>query len=480
MTLREEEAEAHVSGVCFKTGPPGQVGVELEWLVHDRRDPAAPVPAERVDEALAGLEPRGLPGGGRLTREPGGQLELSSPPAPGPVAAVARAAADLAVLRRELEAAGLELSGQGLEPVRPVGPRVLDHPRYRAMEAYFDRFGPWGRMMMRGTASVQINLDAGDAGSGSSGYRERWLLAHRIGPVLVAAFANSPLWQGRPTGWRSTRQAVWARLDPGRTRPAARHGSAADGDSDAIAADPGAEWARYVLDAHLLCLRQEEQGAVARDGQGAEARRSVATASADQAGRRRSTPSAPPEQPRDWTAPRGLTFRDWLRRGVSAGGGRIGRAATLEDLDYHCSTLFPPVRPRGWFELRMLDAQDGDGWLAATAVAATLLDDPAAADAARAATEPLCARGVATPSRAVWLRAARLGPADPAVGRAVRACLSAAESALDGELRRTVGEFAERYAERGRCPADDRLDSLARGATRGARTPGARTRGEMA
>ncbi|WP_037570537.1 ergothioneine biosynthesis glutamate--cysteine ligase EgtA [Phaeacidiphilus oryzae] len=429
MTLREEDAEAHVRGVCFKTGPPERVGVELEWLVHDRADPAAAVPAKRVDEALAGLEPRGLPGGGRLTREPGGQLELSSPPAPGPVAAVARAAADLAVLRRLMADAGLELSGQGLEPVRPVGPRVLDHPRYRAMEAYFDRSGPWGRMMMRGTASVQINLDAGDAGPGTTGYRDRWLLAHRIGPVLVAAFANSPLWQGRPTGWRSTRQAVWARLDPGRTLPAARHGRFADGgDPHDTDPDPGAEWARYVLDAHLLCLRGQERA---------------------------------PDL--EWTAPPGLSFRDWLRGGVSAGNGsgRVGRPATLEDLDYHCSTLFPPVRPRGWLELRMVDAQQGDDWLAATAVAATLLDDPTAADAAREATEPLCPPGARTPDREVWLRAARLGPADPEIGRAVRACLAAAESALDeGGLRKAVGEFTERYAERGRCPADDRLDAL--------------------
>ena len=68
--------------------------------------------------------------------------------------------------------------------------------------------------MMGSTASVQVCVDAGRACAGTSGFRFRWRLLHAIGPVLVAVFANSPLRAGRPTGWKSTRQAVWARLDP--------------------------------------------------------------------------------------------------------------------------------------------------------------------------------------------------------------------------------------------------------------------------
>src|SRR5215470_4410724 len=33
--LTESDAEEQVHGICFKTGPPGRVGVELEWLVFD-------------------------------------------------------------------------------------------------------------------------------------------------------------------------------------------------------------------------------------------------------------------------------------------------------------------------------------------------------------------------------------------------------------------------------------------------------------
>ena len=165
-----------------------------------------------------------------ITTEPGGQLELSSAPATSLGGCVTAAADDLAALRDVVRAAGLTLSGDGIDPIRPPR-RVLDLPRYAAMEEFFDRRGPWGRVMMCNTASVQVCLDAGHENGGAAGYRSRWQLLHAIGPVLVAAFANSPRRQGRASGWRSTRQAVWSRLDPGRTRaPAgAEPGRAGDG-----------------------------------------------------------------------------------------------------------------------------------------------------------------------------------------------------------------------------------------------------------
>src|ERR1700759_4098278 len=49
----EADAEAYIHGICFKTGPPQRVGVELEWLGRGPRDPAQPVRAEQVAAALA-------------------------------------------------------------------------------------------------------------------------------------------------------------------------------------------------------------------------------------------------------------------------------------------------------------------------------------------------------------------------------------------------------------------------------------------
>jgi glutamate--cysteine ligase len=427
--LTEADAEAHVHGICFKTGPPERVGVELEWLVRDPRDPALPVQAEQVAAALASFsrdtlagdqgyrrqarrsvqcQCPSLPSGASLTVEPGGQLELSSAPAATLGELLEVTGQDLAALRDAAAAVGLELCGYGLDPLRPPR-RVLDLPRYAAMEKFFDREGPWGRQMMCGTASVQVCLDAGDDSAGESGYRSRWRLLHAIGPVLVAAFANSPLRAGQATGWRSARQQVWANMNPGRTRA-----PAADG-------DPRDAWAAYALEAELMCVREPRS--------------------------------------QDWTAPAGLTFRDWLRDG---GSGTL-REPTSEDLDYHLSTLFPPVRPRGHLELRMIDAQPGDGWIVPAAVAATLADDARAADAAMAAIEPVWSESA--DAHDPWVRAARNGPGDPRIGRASRQCFQAADAALSrsgapAPIRRAVADFTERYVLKDRCPADDQLDGV--------------------
>jgi len=436
--LTESEAEEHVHGICFKTGPPGKVGVELEWLVRDGHDPGLPVDQQRVAAALAGLGAHGaLPGGGLLTTEPGGQIEISSAPAAGIGPCVATTRRDLSALHAAVLPAGLCLTGEGLDPLRSPH-RVLELPRYAAMEEFFNRAGPWGRLMMCSTASVQVCVDAGEHSSGPRSVGWRWRLLHALGPVLVAAFANSPLREGRPTGWKSTRQAIWARLDPCRTRPPANAVPPAlmgNGRVKEHDADPRATWVDYALSAEVMCVRR------------------------------------PGGQP--WTAPAGLTFRRWLR-----GGGE--RPPTVEDLTYHLSTLFPPVRPRGHLEYRVIDAQPGDGWIVPAAVVAALLDDETASQQAMAAAEALwhqaatacggdfgdeagAGGGTGWDCGSPWEWAARHGPTDPLIGDVSVTCFEAAEAALTRlaapqGVRDAVATFAERYVARYRCPADDRLD----------------------
>jgi ergothioneine biosynthesis glutamate--cysteine ligase EgtA len=423
--LDEQAAAEHIHGICLKTGPPRRVGIEIEWLVRDARNPAIGVSAERITDAMSGFaaapglptssSPGVLPSGAPLTTEPGGQLELSSLPADSLADCVRATVDDLAALRAAADGAGLELAGFGLDPLRPPR-RVLELPRYAAMEAFFDRGGPWGRQMMCTTASIQVCLDAGDDSDGTGGYRHRWRLLHAVGPVLVAAFANSPLRRGRPTGWLSSRQQVWSRMDPGRTRP------------PLLGPDLREAWARYALDAQLMCVRNEGSA--------------------------------------DWSVPDGLTLRDWVRGDAA---DRM-RPPTAEDLDYHLSTLFPPVRPHGHLELRMIDAQPGDGWIVPLAVVTALFGDDRAGDDALAAVERLWAGHepagewpLGQPGGNPWPRAARLGPADPAIAAASRECFAAARSALDrmaapALVTAAVDEFIEHYVARNRCPADDLLE----------------------
>ncbi|MFF5970581.1 ergothioneine biosynthesis glutamate--cysteine ligase EgtA [Streptomyces sp. NPDC012769] len=401
--LTEEEAEDLLRCICFKTGPPRTVGVELEWLVHELRDPRLPVPPHRLAAAIDTV--RTLPLVAALTFEPGGQLELSSLPAASLMECLDSLAADLRAVREALAPLGLGLSGYGVDPWHAPRARVLHEPRYDAMEAALARHGPAGRAMMCESASVQICLDAGLDGPGPLGYRRRWRLAHLLGAVLVAAFANSAVHGGRRTGWRSTRQALWTDLDPSRTLAPAPDG------------EPRAEWAAHVLDTPVLCVR---------------------------------TARGP------WAVPEGLTFREWLRTGRP-------RPADADDLRYHLTTLFPPVRPRGHLELRMIDAQPGlDGWMVPVAVTTALFEDPRAAEAAHRAVEPLEAlagRGPA-PRNPLWRAAARDGLADPLLHTAALAVFGAALDALprigaSAEVVGAVAAFHERHVLKGGCPADD-------------------------
>ncbi len=84
-------AEAYVGKVCFKQGPPSLIGAELKWLTaQGERSVSAPRPdLTELASALVPYAPRSispespavaLPGGSRVTIEPGGQIELSSAP----------------------------------------------------------------------------------------------------------------------------------------------------------------------------------------------------------------------------------------------------------------------------------------------------------------------------------------------------------------------------------------------------------------
>jgi glutamate--cysteine ligase len=211
-------------------------------------------------------------------------------------------------------------------------------------------------------------------------------------------------------------------MDPGRTlapQHAMQH-----------AMNPRDAWARYALDADVLLVRENSDR---------------------------------------WYAPPGLTFRHWLRTGLP-------RPVTADDLIYHLTTLFPPVRPRGHLEFRMIDAQPGDhGWIVPLAVTTALLDDPAAAAAAQRAVLALAEPpSPPAPRNALWRRAARHGPADPALHRAALACFAAAREALPRldasvAIHTAVDEFYHLRLARGRCPADDLLDAASAGPGAGAR-----------
>ncbi len=392
--LTRTDVHDHVRRHCFTPGErPRRVGVELELLTMVAGDPSR---RPAVDDLFAAIDGLVLPECSRLTVEPGGQVELSSRPCAGAAAAIKATATDLAVLRSGLAAAGIRIEALGLDPARP-NQRIVHNPRYDAMEASFEGDGGAGRAMMCGTASLQINLDLGDAAN----LGRRWRLAHSLGPMLVAAFANSPMAAAGPTGARSSRQQIWGAVDPSRSAPALSQLPPADA------------WARYALAARVLLVR---------------------------AGPERFEPVR-----------HDLSFARWMAEGHALG------YPTLDDFAYHLTTLFPPVRPKGWLELRMIDAVPDPWWQVAVAVTTALLDDPEASEVAERACRPVADR---------WSDAAAHGLAHPGLASATRSCFAAAIGALPrlGVGRETTvatEAFVDRYVSRGRCPADDMLDTWA-------------------
>lgn len=374
------EAEAYVASVCFKHGPPKLHGVELEWTVHHEDDPRRPLDASHLAAALGSYAPRTLvrdspqlplPSGSPLTVEPGGQVEISSLPQTSLADLFDVVTADHTFLAELLRDAGLVLGDRGVDQHRSPS-RVLDTPRYTAMERVFQSIGPHGITMMCCTAGLQVCLDAGEPEVVAA----RWAAVSALGPVLVAAFANSPTLGGRPTGWASARMRAVLGTDPPRSMPSA------------IVADPATDWARRVLDTPVLCVRGDGER---------------------------------------WQTPVGLTFADWV-----AGG--LPTPPTTDDLDYHISTMFPPVRPHGYLEVRYLDAQPGRGWVTPTALLAALMADQSTVEAVLDACLPVGDR---------WLPAARDGLADRAIARAAARVLALGadvlpDMALPADLTRAI------------------------------------------
>ncbi|MEU0499603.1 ergothioneine biosynthesis glutamate--cysteine ligase EgtA [Nocardia sp. NPDC005998] len=405
-------AEAYIEKICFKLGPPTLIGAELEWLtVQGECSPSGPLAAPRpqltaLADALGPYAPRSiapdspalsLPGGSRVTIEPGGQIELSSAPFAAAAQLCEGLSADARMLRDLLESRSIRTVSAAADADRRPK-RVLRLPRYRAMEESFGGIGPFGKLMMCNTAATQVSVDAG---ADRAEVTARWNALYTIGPTLVAAFACSPELRGAPVGaWASQRMRSWLRLDYARTRPAAESWP-----------DPVQGYARWALDVPLLCVR----GPDGVDGDGEIG----------------------------WAAPPGATFADWLSGALD---DEIGRRPELGDLDYHLTTLFPPVRASGHLEIRYLDAQPENDWTVPIHVFDALLSSPDVVAQASAVAAPIAGR---------WLDAARCGLADPEIRAvAVELLTLATAHAASPSAAREIESAAERCRS-GRTPTGE-------------------------
>ena len=348
-----------------------------------------------------------ITGGGRLTFEPGAQVEHSTATYPSVASACVDVGDVLGRLRAAFGRHNVALAALGIDVWHDVEtvPQQLRAGRYTAQAAYYRQRGHWGAVMMRHTASLQINLDLGPEGV----WQERWLVANLASPLMTASFASSP-----GLGAVCSRARAWQELDPTRS---GFPRLLVEGPGN----DPRAEWGQAALEADVMIYRVNEDYF---------------------------EPGCP-----------GCSFQKWIEKGHPRWGW-----PTADDLDYHLTTLFFEVRPRGFLELRAGEALP-DRWRAVpvTLMTALLYDDLAR----KAALDLLQDRRTELPK--LWRKAALDGVRDPEIRDL--ACglwkigLDGARSLPDGYVDEedvsSVDAYLDHFASRGRMPTDEVLELLA-------------------
>jgi glutamate--cysteine ligase len=189
-----------------------------------------------------GVPQFGLPDGGIVSYEPGGQIELSAAAFPSATALVRALRGTVLPLMDAARDAGIELLAVGVEPRNGIEtvPMQLPGRRYVRQTRFMETIGTGGTRMMRQTAAMQVSVDFGAEPLAA------WRVLNAMAPYVTAIFANSPIYRGEPTGHRSYRARIWRELDGGRTGCFACD-------------DPVGEYLDFALAAPALLLGDDER-----------------------------------------------------------------------------------------------------------------------------------------------------------------------------------------------------------------------------
>ncbi len=379
--------------------PPEQwgIGAEVEKLVVDAQTGEA-APFSRIEPLLHELAERApwrptregehvialFGATSSITLEPGGQLELSGELCPDIHCSQANFGRHIQAIVEAATPRGLLFLGLGVQPFTPLE-RIdwLPKERYGVMGPYMLQTGDMGQRMMKQSAGLQVNLDYSD----ESDCMEKLRTAQALSPLLYALAANSPLMDGQPTGYLSTRGRIWAGTDPDRTGllPFLHREEAGF-----------ADYVEYALDVPMYF--------VYRQGRLLNLTRNR------------------------------LTFRRFMTEGFA------GYWPTMGDWDLHLSTLFPEVRLRPQIEVRSADSLPPALTMGVAALLKGVLYD---GDARRGVLE-LLAKGDHTERRRLYNQSWQLGLKTPCGAGTLReVALDVLELAREG-LERQDCKRAER------------------------------------
>ena len=266
-------------------------------------------------------------GGGTISLEPAGQLELSG----DAVETIHQTCGEVTSHLQQVKAIASELGigflGLGYRP-KVMAEEVPWMPkgRYKIMRDYMPTVGNLGLDMMKSTCTVQVNLDFDSEATMVKMFR----VSLALQPIATALWANSPFRHGKPSGFLSYRSHIWTDTDPDRcgTLP--------------FVFEDGFGFERYVdyiLDVPMYF--------VYRGG--------------------------------EYLNAAGLSFRDFMDGKLSILPGEYPK---LSDYVDHLSVAFPEVRLKQFLEMRGADGGPWDSLCALPAFWVGLLYDDQALDAA--------------------------------------------------------------------------------------------------
>jgi glutamate--cysteine ligase len=237
-----------------------------------------------------------------ITLEPGGQVEMSGKQCESMHEAHDEFVDHCARLASVSKRLGVAFLGLGATPLTPLENLPwMPKQRYRIMREIMTTTGRLGHRMMQQTATVQGNFDY----ESEDDARRKLRVSLALSPVLVAVSANSPVIDGKDSGFKSFRAHVWT-----------------DTDARRCGLLPFAFETESIFRAYVEYALDVPMYFVAREG--------------------RLLPSD------------GMTFRTYLAKGLSH------HRATLADWETHLTTLFPEARLKTYIEVRSADGQPQD------------------------------------------------------------------------------------------------------------------------
>ena len=264
---------------------------------------------QTIDEkgAILGLENPD----GTITLEPGSQTELSLLPK-----------SDISDIKKYIDnynkttaisaqKFGIQWLGYGIQPISTYrNIKIIPKKRYEYMTKYLPTVAKRPLVMMRETSGIQASFDYAD----EQDAMKKFSIALKLSPIVSAAFANSPIRNGRLTKYKSNRALSWLENDNDRcglVSPRAFKDGVFDFES----------YVQILLDVPMIFIERNianipnKKEAIKIDN---------------------------------------LTFRQFMKNGYE------GYNATKQDWELHLSLYFPDVRFKNYIEIRNHDNQKSE------------------------------------------------------------------------------------------------------------------------